>query len=65
MLLQVQQVTRRFGADTLFDNVSLDVPEHGRVALVGRNGAGKSTLIRMITGIDAPDDGQIIYKKKA
>ncbi|GAX00916.1 ABC-F family ATP-binding cassette domain-containing protein [Secundilactobacillus silagei] len=63
MLLQVQQVTRRFGADTLFDNVSLDVPEHGRVALVGRNGAGKSTLIRMITGIDAPDDGQIIYKK--
>lgn len=63
MLLQVQQVTRRFGADTLFDNVSLDVPEHGRVALVGRNGAGKSTLIRMITGIDAPDEGQIIYKK--
>ncbi|MTV82406.1 ribosomal protection-like ABC-F family protein [Secundilactobacillus folii] len=63
MLLQVQQVTRRFGADTLFDNVSLDVPEHGRVALVGRNGAGKSTLVRMITGIDAPDEGQIIYKK--
>ncbi|GAX03233.1 ATPase component of ABC transporter with duplicated ATPase domains [Secundilactobacillus pentosiphilus] len=63
MLLQVQQVTRRFGADTLFDNVSLDVPEHGRVALVGRNGAGKSTLIRMITGIDAPDEGKIIYKK--
>lgn len=63
MLLQVQQVTRRFGADTLFDNVNLDVPEHGRVALVGRNGAGKSTLVRMITGIDAPDEGQIIYKK--
>lgn len=63
MLLQVQQVTRRFGADTLFSNVSLDVPERGRVALVGRNGAGKSTLVRMIIGENDPDEGQIIYKK--
>lgn len=63
MLLQVQQVTRRFGADTLFSNVSMDVPEHGRVALVGRNGAGKSTLIRMITEGETPDEGQIISKR--
>lgn len=65
MLLQVQQVTRRFGADVLFENVNMDIPENGRVALVGRNGAGKSTLIRMIAGIDAPDEGQIVTKKKA
>lgn len=63
MLLQVQQVTRRFGADILFSNVSMDVPEHGRVALVGRNGAGKSTLIRMITEGETPDEGQIISKR--
>ncbi|WP_288528874.1 ABC-F family ATP-binding cassette domain-containing protein [uncultured Secundilactobacillus sp.] len=63
MLLQVQQVTRRFGADVLFENVNMDIPENGRVALVGRNGAGKSTLIRMIAGIDAPDEGQIVTKK--
>lgn len=63
MLLQVQQVTRRFGADVLFENVNMDIPENGRVALVGRNGAGKSTLTRMIAGIDAPDEGQIVTKK--
>ena len=40
ILLQVQQVMRRFGADVLFDNVQMDIQEHSRVALVGRNGAG-------------------------
>ncbi len=64
MLLQVQQVTRRFGAETLFADVNMDIPDNGRVALVGRNGAGKSTLIRIIAGIDAPDEGQIVTRKK-
>ncbi|WP_143462935.1 ABC-F family ATP-binding cassette domain-containing protein [Levilactobacillus enshiensis] len=63
ILLQVQQVTRRFGATVLFENVSLDVPEHGRVALVGRNGAGKSTLLKMIAGETTPDVGQITTKR--
>lgn len=63
ILLQVQQVTRRFGASVLFENVSLDVPEHGRVALVGRNGAGKSTLLKMIAGETTPDEGQITTKR--
>ncbi|KRM55255.1 ABC transporter ATPase [Secundilactobacillus malefermentans DSM 5705 = KCTC 3548] len=63
MLLQVQHVTRRFGADPLFENVNLDVPDNGRVALVGRNGAGKSTLIHIITGEEAPDEGQVTMKR--
>ncbi|WP_125683434.1 ABC-F family ATP-binding cassette domain-containing protein [Levilactobacillus yonginensis] len=63
ILLQVQQVTRRFGATVLFENVSMDVPEHGRVALVGRNGAGKSTLLKMIAGETRPDVGQITTKR--
>ncbi|MFD1550156.1 ABC-F family ATP-binding cassette domain-containing protein [Levilactobacillus fuyuanensis] len=63
ILLQVQQVTRRFGAAVLFENVSMDVPEHGRVALVGRNGAGKSTLLKMIAGETTPDVGQITTKR--
>ncbi|CAJ1226559.1 ABC transporter ATP-binding protein [Levilactobacillus zymae] len=63
ILLQVQQVTRRFGATVLFHDVNLDVAEHGRVALVGRNGAGKSTLIKMIAGETTPDEGQITRKR--
>ncbi|KZU90468.1 ABC-F family ATP-binding cassette domain-containing protein [Lactiplantibacillus plantarum] len=59
ILLQVQQVMRRFGADVLFDNVQMDIQEHARVALVGRNGAGKSTLLKMIAGETVPDEGHI------
>lgn len=63
ILLQVQQVMRRFGADVLFDNVQMDIQEHARVALVGRNGAGKSTLLKMIAGETVPDKGQISMRK--
>nr|WP_288515550.1 ABC-F family ATP-binding cassette domain-containing protein [uncultured Lactiplantibacillus sp.] len=63
ILLQVQQVMRRFGADILFDNVQMDIQEHARVALVGRNGAGKSTLLKMIAGETVPDEGQISMRK--
>lgn len=63
ILLQVQQVMRRFGADVLFDNVQMDIQEHARVAFVGRNGAGKSTLLKMIAGETVPDEGQISMRK--
>lgn len=63
ILLQVQQVARYFGADTLFENVSLDVSDNSQIALVGRNGVGKSTLLKMIIGNESPDAGQITKKK--
>ncbi len=63
ILLQVQQVARYFGADTLFENVSLDVSDNSRIALVGRNGVGKSTLLKMIIGNESADAGQITKKK--
>lgn len=63
ILLQVQQVARYFGADTLFENVNLDVSDNSRIALVGRNGVGKSTLLKMIIGNESPDAGQITKKK--
>ncbi|SEM71991.1 ATP-binding cassette, subfamily F, member 3 [Ligilactobacillus sp. WC1T17] len=63
ILLQVQHVARYFGADTLFENVNLDISDNSRIALVGRNGAGKSTLIKMIMGEQAPDAGQITKRK--
>lgn len=63
ILLQVQQVARYFGADTLFENVSLDVSDNSRIALVGRNGVGKSTLLKMLIGNESPDAGQITKKK--
>lgn len=59
ILLQTNDVMRRFGADVLFHNINLQVQDHGRTALVGRNGAGKTTLLKMIAGITQPDEGTI------
>lgn len=63
LLLQTNDVLRRFGADVLFHNINLQVVDHVRVALVGRNGAGKTTLLKMIAGITQPDEGTITKAK--
>ena len=63
LLLQTNDVLRRFGADVLFHNINLQVVDHARVALIGRNGAGKTTLLKMIAGITQPDEGTITKAK--
>jgi ribose transport system ATP-binding protein len=60
-LLQVMNMTKRFGGLVAVDNVSMDVNVGEVVGLVGDNGAGKSTLIKMISGVYQPDDGQIYF----
>lgn len=65
ILLQANQIARYFGADTLFDNIQMEISTNSRIALVGRNGAGKSTLLKIIAGIDAPDAGTIAKNRTA
>ena len=64
ILLQANNVMRRFGADVLFHDINLQIQEHGRTALVGRNGAGKTPLLKMIAGITNPDEGTISKSKE-
>ena len=65
ILLQANQIARYFGADTLFENIHLEVASKARIGLVGRNGAGKSTLLKIIAEIETPDAGQVIKNKQA
>ncbi|EUJ41776.1 ABC transporter ATP-binding protein [Brochothrix campestris FSL F6-1037] len=46
ILLQVNQLTKRFGAEAILENIQLEIKTNDRIALVGKNGAGKSTLIK-------------------
>jgi len=63
-LLQVMNMTKRFGGLVAVDNVSMDVNVGEVVGLVGDNGAGKSTLIKMVSGVYQPDGGQIYFDGK-
>ena len=56
-LLEIRNVTRRFGGIVAVDNVSLDVPEGDIVGLIGPNGAGKTTVFNLVTRLYAPDAG--------
>lgn len=65
ILLQANQIARYFGAETLFENIQMEIADNSRIALVGRNGAGKSTLLKIIAGIDPTDAGTIAKSKTA
>lgn len=63
LLLQVQQLSKYFGADLVLSNIKLEIREGDRAALVGRNGAGKSTLLKIIAGELSHDSGQVVKPK--
>ena len=61
-VLEVRNLTKRFGGLTAVDNVSVQVYPGEVVGLLGDNGAGKSTLIKMVSGVYGPTEGQIWYQ---
>lgn len=61
-LISLQEITLAFGGPVVFDELSLQLEEGERVALLGRNGAGKTTLMRLIAGEFGPDTGQVIRR---
>lgn len=63
ILLQVNQLSKHFGAELILSNIKLEVQTRDRIALVGRNGAGKSTLLKIIAGQLSYDSGEIIKPK--
>ena len=60
--LDVQNITKSFGAQVLFRNISFSVGEGQKVGLIAKNGTGKSTLLEILAGKEGYDDGQIIYR---
>lgn len=61
--LDVQNLTKRFGAEVLFDNISFSIAEGQKVGLVARNGTGKSTLMSVLMNKEGHESGDIIYRR--
>ena len=63
MILNVDKISKTYGARTLFSEASLRIEDRDRYALVGPNGAGKTTMMNIIAGLDTPDAGLVTFAK--
>ena len=63
-LLEIRQVRKSFGQDTVLNDISFDLPEHTVTVLIGASGSGKSTLLRCINLLEEIEDGQIVLDGK-
>ncbi len=61
--LSVENISKSFGARTLFENVSFGINKDQKIAFVAKNGTGKTTILSIITGKDFPDEGQVVMRK--
>jgi len=61
--LDIQNLTKSFGALVLFEDISFSIAQGQRIGLIAKNGTGKSTLLQVITGKDSADSGQIISRR--
>lgn len=59
----VNHISKMYGGNLIFQDMSFEINEKDRVGLVGRNGSGKTTLLRLIAGMEEPDSGKIHWKK--
>jgi ATP-binding cassette subfamily F protein uup len=64
-ILNAQNLSKAFGAEPLFRNVSFTVNERDRIALIGPNGSGKTTLLRILAGLEPSDSGEVALRKRA
>ena len=65
MIMQVEHLTKSFGGRTLFSDACFRLEVHDRLALVGPNGAGKTTMLKIITGHEDADSGNVVFAKGA
>ncbi|SEH57157.1 ATP-binding cassette, subfamily F, uup [Paenimyroides aquimaris] len=61
--LSVENISKSFGARTMFENVSFGINKDQKIAFVAKNGTGKTTILNIITGNDFPDTGQVVMRK--
>ncbi|MGD6957706.1 ribosomal protection-like ABC-F family protein [Rossellomorea aquimaris] len=65
ILCSAQELSKMFGGNLIFEELSFEIPERARIGLVGRNGTGKTTIFKLLSGVESPDKGLVHLKKGA
>lgn len=63
IICSVNKISKSYGGNLIFENVSTEIHDKDRIGLVGRNGCGKTTLMKLLSGLETLDSGQIHWKK--
>lgn len=63
IICSVNKISKSYGGNLIFENVSTEIHDKDRIGLVGRNGCGKTTLMKLLSGLETVDSGQIHWKK--
>lgn len=58
-MISLKNIYKSFGGQKVLENLSVDIPDRGRIAVMGRSGAGKTTLLNIIMGLEKPDSGEV------
>lgn len=62
-ILNIEKVSKTYGEKELFNNISMGINSGDKIGLIGVNGTGKSTLLKIIAGVEEPDEGQVVKGK--
>lgn len=64
MSIRIEHIAKRYGRQQVLKDISLDIEEGTCVGITGRNGCGKTTMISIVTGVERPDSGSILYPRR-
>ena len=59
-IINIEHISKIFGGKVIFDDVSCGTSEGEKIGVIGINGTGKTTLLRVLAGLEQPDEGQVI-----
>ncbi len=60
-IIRVEDLYKSYGEKTIFDRISFSIEPHDRIGLIGVNGTGKSTLLKVLSGIESPEEGTVYH----